>query len=1188
MRKILFVVALGIIFLSNISFALTNIANCTEAASMIVTPDTYRLNASINSTFYDTATTIPLSESCIVINSSDVLLDCDSNYLNSSGSAAAVPIGILVNGTNFQNVTITNCRIDGYQYGIAVRSVTFEGNITNSIIFNTQNGIFVNDSSIFEVRNNTISSTIRPITFSNLSSSFVQYNSINGTYAAKFGINLTQSNIIQTHENNISSVTNNSGGSPGVAIYLSRTNNSYVQNSRAFDNIYGIYSQDSHSNIYLTNEVFNSTIGGVVLNISNYSVFQYVNSYLSGDDGFLLSNSHYNNFTWDNAYNNSVGFNLGQSSTNNLIHNSSAYNHNSTGSQTGYYFQNSPSNSIMDSNASLNGNYGFYIFDSDYSVIRNNIADSSAAYGFSVDTSNYVNLTLNNAHNNSLDGFSFSMTNGTTISQNQGGDNAEYGFYFFSQNNYSTFEGNTAFSNPVAVQILNASYSNFSSNTLENNSEVGFNISYSSNFNNYQYNKLSHLSNTGFSKPGGAGQGSNFTYNNITNTTTGLSISLLNANISNNRVGDNSNGIISSGSSNSIDSNYVFNNSVVGIRIISGATDTARHNTLINNTLAIQAYDLTGSNTVYNNTATSGTVGFQIGGSGATTNINVSSNTVNSNYVGFNLTSITTSTIERNTASNSNTYAFVLNSANQTNVSSNTANISSIAMYLLNTTNTSISNDHYFNTSTAGLRFNSSSIDGATINLTGVSFDSPTGGYTSYQNISLYDTAANETSYDILWTPSPAGAPSRATSFESKYINITNYSAATIDSFNVLWTGSEAFSYDETSLKLYRYSAGAWAEVSGSTLATESNQISSTPSTFGTFAIFAVTAPASSSDGTTRRTPRCSFDSECGDSETCIAGMCTPLTCTAPEIARSHVCVAPPTPACTVDTECGDSETCIAGMCTPLTCVAPATARSHACVAPIAPECRLDTDCAITETCRTGMCTPISCPLGRITDHRCIVIPINGTTPLTPECRSDSDCSPSSACSRGADGTSICTPVGQASACGEIRDHRFVAFACGSEPGCSPCGTGFTCQSHRCVAPDLLVPNRTTTGSEEQLRTILGSAPLPNGAIRITDPSGRTTTINTDSAGLARYRFTRTGAYRVELIQDGKVVRTTNINAVSGRGSGSLEEVLAAIADAVVNYWWLVLLIIVGAGYLLYRRHLEHQEGNGRTRKDRE
>lgn len=147
MRKILIMLflfySLTLIFLTSVSHAIYYLNNCT----IISSSGTYLLN---NSIFH-------INQSCIDIRSSDVILNCQHNYIQSGGNGS----GVIINSFNFgpfHNISIFNCFLSDFQYGIEIdggENIT----IMNNTVFNiTDFGIYHHDNPSYTwIINNTIS-----------------------------------------------------------------------------------------------------------------------------------------------------------------------------------------------------------------------------------------------------------------------------------------------------------------------------------------------------------------------------------------------------------------------------------------------------------------------------------------------------------------------------------------------------------------------------------------------------------------------------------------------------------------------------------------------------------------------------------------------------------------------------------------------------------------------------------------------------------------------------------------------------------------------------------------------------------------------------------------------------------------------------------------------------------------------
>ncbi len=125
------------------AFAAVNISSC-GAGSVITSADVYYVNASLSGA--------PNSGSeayaCIVIDSSDVVLDCQGNLISHDDSANTTAIHVNGSASSLTNVTIRNCRIRDYAYGIVVDGPNSGYNsptILNNTITSNVHGIYVPD-----------------------------------------------------------------------------------------------------------------------------------------------------------------------------------------------------------------------------------------------------------------------------------------------------------------------------------------------------------------------------------------------------------------------------------------------------------------------------------------------------------------------------------------------------------------------------------------------------------------------------------------------------------------------------------------------------------------------------------------------------------------------------------------------------------------------------------------------------------------------------------------------------------------------------------------------------------------------------------------------------------------------------------------------------------------------------------
>ncbi len=97
-------------------------------------------------------------------------------------------------------------------------------------------------------------------------------------------------------------------------------------------------------------------------------------------------------------------------------------------------------------------------------------------------------------------------------------------------------------------------------------------------------------------------------------------------------------------------------------------------------------------------------------------------------------------------------------------------------------------------------------------------FTNPTGTLENFTMLSMNDTVDGFEGYYINWTQNSTSLPPDKTSFEQKFVEISNFTAlakTTIDIAVWHWDDSELGGYIEGLFELWEYGAGTWGEVNG-------------------------------------------------------------------------------------------------------------------------------------------------------------------------------------------------------------------------------------------------------------------------------------------------------------------------------------------------------------------------------------
>jgi len=223
----------------------TNVSDCLNITNSGLY---YDMNASMVDT-----QGLPSNDYCIRVQASNVTLDCHG--YNMSGSLTGTGIWATISGDNYTNITIKNCKVVSYQYGIRV------------------NGISTFLNSLINITNNTANS--------------------NDDYG--FAIDRVRD----------SSVTFNEGVDNKIGLYASNNNNTYYGNNLATNNTdYGIYFDDcdysdSENNVLNYNDDYGFYIATTSVESASANdsfigngVFDFYSS--SANDNFIASELDFN------------------------------------------------------------------------------------------------------------------------------------------------------------------------------------------------------------------------------------------------------------------------------------------------------------------------------------------------------------------------------------------------------------------------------------------------------------------------------------------------------------------------------------------------------------------------------------------------------------------------------------------------------------------------------------------------------------------------------------------------------------------------------------------------------------------------------------------------------------------------------------------------------------------------------
>ena len=477
-----------------------NCSNCTNAIGNASAGDIVQLNQSISN--YTGGT-------CIDFNGTDnIIFDClsYSNFID--GDDVNDAYGIFSGSTAADNITIRNCNITDFDYGIFASGINITifnitsqssdygigtGTFQNSII--NQSTVNNNDHSGVSISNYAYGNTFVNITaqenaFADFSFSTASDDNCNNNFTNIIGSGgrpiefYNYSETIQDKELSILILCNADNstidnvtirGSDTIKnnfLLLQHTENVVITDVNSSNNYDGIRLISS-DNITITGAVTpNNTVSGIFLQYTPNSVLSNITSnFNSGTGIWIYSTSHNTTLTNITANYNTMGIKFEGSTNNTLINFTANYNTNglqirssnhkvmngilSHNSNSGLYLiQGASDNNITNITSNSNTNYGVYVvINSDNNIINNShIENNTHGIYFSHSGSDYpqYNTIYNNFFNNTANYYnSTNLTNYfNTTKTNTSGTNIIGESYIGG--NYWAYPNGTGFSDTCA------------------------------------------------------------------------------------------------------------------------------------------------------------------------------------------------------------------------------------------------------------------------------------------------------------------------------------------------------------------------------------------------------------------------------------------------------------------------------------------------------------------------------------------------------------------------------------------------------------------------------------------------------------------------------------------------------------------------------------------------------------------
>lgn len=412
-------------------------------------------------------------------NNNDIIFDCDGYTLEGDFNPLTNDYGLYI--TNYDNITLKNCNITGFNTGIYILNPSY--NITifnNTLVNNYEYGIAANvfDSLIYDnfIRNGTSSGI-----YISGNNSIVENNT---ALLNKYGFTISGDYM---------NVTNNNASYNNITFgegFRVTGDNAVLRNNFAANNYYSGYDFDASSYGSLINNTAINNDFGLVIETSSgedsYNGTILNNTFNNNTYGLytsIHSTSLFENYTFDNNNFSNNTYHLDFDQNTILQYNHNITTNNYVDGKSIYYFYNQ--NDIL---VNFSDNPGVVIVINSSNVTINEINISNTYRGLLLhsvincsirslnNSNNYYSIYLNNVDNcifsnsdfyNGSYGIYLNGGDNVSFNNNQVHENSESGFQMYYLNN-SNISGNNIFSHNGSGDNGIYLYNSFN-NTIESN-----------------------------------------------------------------------------------------------------------------------------------------------------------------------------------------------------------------------------------------------------------------------------------------------------------------------------------------------------------------------------------------------------------------------------------------------------------------------------------------------------------------------------------------------------------------------------------------------------------------------------------------------------------------------------------------------------------------------------------------------